>query len=225
MCGRFTNRLTWREIVALYRLTVPVAPERNLPARYNICPTQVIDAVIECEGKRELVPMHWGLVPSWWKKTLKELPSTFNARAETVASKPMFRAAFRRNRCIVPASGFYEWKPTPTGKQPYYISARDGSPLSFAGLWDEWKNIETDEPVKSCTIIVTAANEFTRIIHDRMPVILDPVQFGPWLTGVAATELLKPAPEDLLQMWPVSRRVNSSRALGDDPALIEKVAI
>jgi putative SOS response-associated peptidase YedK len=88
MCGRFTNRLTWREIVALYRLTVPATPEQNLPARYNICPTTTIDAVIERNAKRELVRMRWGLVPSWWKKPAKETPSTFNARAETVAEKP-----------------------------------------------------------------------------------------------------------------------------------------
>ncbi|MGB7456518.1 MAG: SOS response-associated peptidase family protein [Pseudolabrys sp.] len=94
MCGRFTNRLTWREIVALYRLSVPATPERNLPARYNICPTDTIDAVIEREGKRELMSMRWGLVPSWWKKKAKEAPASFNARAETVAEKPMFREAF-----------------------------------------------------------------------------------------------------------------------------------
>ena len=105
MCGRFTNRLTWREIVALYRLTVPAAPERNLPARYNICPTQTIDTVIEREGKRDLVPMRWGLVPSWWKKTAKETPSTFNARAETVAEKPMFRSAFKRQPLPDPGLG------------------------------------------------------------------------------------------------------------------------
>ena len=159
MCGRFTNRLTWREIVALYRLTVPATPERNLPARYNICPTTMIDAVIERDAKRELVPMRWGLIPSWWKKKAKEAPSTFNARAETVAEKPMFRSAFKRNRCLIPASGYYEWQNTPTGKQPYYYTARDGSPLTIAGLWDEWKDIETGEPLKSCTMIVTNANE------------------------------------------------------------------
>jgi putative SOS response-associated peptidase YedK len=120
MCGRFTNRLTWREIVALYRLTVSATPERNLPARYNICLTQTIDTVIEREGKRDLVPIRWGLVPSWWKKTAKETPSTFNACAETVTEKLMFRAAFKRNRCLIPASGYYEWKSTPTGNQPYY---------------------------------------------------------------------------------------------------------
>ncbi len=221
MCGRFTNRLTWREFVALYRLSVPVTPERNLPARYNICPTQTISAVIE---RAALVPMRWGLVPAWWKKSAKEVPSTFNARAETVATKPMFRAAFKRNRCLVPASGYYEWLGTPTGKQPYYYTARDGSPLTFAGLWDEWKDIETGEPSKSCTIIITSANGLATKVHDRMPVLLQPKDFDYWLAGSAGTELLKPAPNDYLQVWPVSRRVNRSRAAGDDPTLIDRVA-
>jgi putative SOS response-associated peptidase YedK len=90
MCGRFTNRLTWREIVALYRLSVPATPERNLPARYNICPTDTIDVVIRCDAKRELVPMRWGLIPAWWKKSAKEVPATFNARAETVLQSQCF---------------------------------------------------------------------------------------------------------------------------------------
>ncbi len=221
MCGRFTNRLTWRELVALYRLTVPAAPELNLPARYNICPTTTIDAVIERDAKRELVPMRWGLVPSWWKKKAKETPATFNARAETVAEKAMFRAAFKRTRCLIPASGYYEWKAMPDGKQPYYFSAPDGSPLTIAGLWDEWKDIETGEPLKSCTMIITVANEYVSKIHDRMPVLLQQKDFDIWLTGKAGIELLKPAPDDYLQMYPVSRRVNSSRAPGDDPTLIQ----
>ncbi len=95
----------------------------------------------------------------------------------------MFRTAFKRSRCVIPASGYYEWKPTPTGKQPYYISARDGSVLSFAGLWDEWHDVESGEIIRSCTIIVTEANTFTRPIHDRIPVILE--QFEPWLAGAA----------------------------------------
>jgi putative SOS response-associated peptidase YedK len=224
VCGRFTNRLTWREIVALYCLNVPLVPERNLPARYNICPTDTIDAVIESGGKRELVPMRWGLISNWWKKSAKEMPATFNARAETVATKPMFRDAFRRSRCLIPASGYYEWLPTSSGKQPYYYTAFDGSPLTFAGLWDEWKDIETGERVKSCTMIVTKANALAAKVHDRMPVLLRPYDFDDWLAGRAHTELLKPAPDDYLQAWPVSRRVNSSRAPGDDPALIEQIA-
>lgn len=191
MCGRFTQHYTWQELVAPYRLTVPA---RNLQPRYNIAPTTRIDVVIPRGGDRlELLPMRWGLIPSWWKKSAKEVPSTFNARAESVAEKPMFRDAFIRARCVVPASGYYEWKPTPSGKQPYYLSARDGSVLSFAGLWDEWHDIETGEIVKSCTIIVTAANDFTRRVHDRMPVVLE--QFEPWLTGAANAEVPKPAPE------------------------------
>jgi len=155
MCGRFTQQYTWREIVALYQLTQPAL---NLQPRYNIAPTTTIDAVIpNSRNHLELVRMRWGLIPSWWKQTAKEAPSTFNARAETVATKPMFRAAFKRSRCVVPASGYYEWKATPTGKQPYYISAADGSVLSFAALWDEWQDIESGDIVKSCTIIVTNA--------------------------------------------------------------------
>jgi len=127
MCGRFINRLTWREIVALYRLTVPATPERNLPARYNICPTTSINAVIERDAKRELLPMRWGLVPSWWKKKAKETPSTFNARAETVAVKTMFRSAFKRARCLIPAYGYYEWQNSPTGKHDF-----NGSPVSMS---------------------------------------------------------------------------------------------
>jgi putative SOS response-associated peptidase YedK len=218
MCGRFTQAYTWRELVALYRLTQPAI---NLQPRYNIAPTTTIDAVIPHSGDRfELVRMRWGLIPSWWKKTAKEVPSTFNARAETVAEKPMFRAAFKRSRCVIPASGYYEWKPTSSGKQPYYISASDNSVLSFAGLWDEWQDIETSEPVKSCTIIVTTANAFTRSIHDRMPVLLSGDQLTQWFAGTAGAELLRSAADGALQMWPVSRRVN--RVGHDaDPTLIE----
>ena len=219
MCGRFTQAYTWRELYELYRLTCPPV---NTQPRYNITPTTMIDVVVPHEAGRDLVSMRWGLIPSWWKKTAKETPSTFNARAETVAEKPMFRAAFKRSRCLIPASGYYEWKATPTGKQPYYISAHDASVLSFAGLWDEWRDIETGEAVKSCTVIVTDANALTRQIHDRMPVVIAPEQFEPWLTGVSGTELLKPAPEDMLQMWPVSRKVN--RVGNDsDPTLIDVI--
>jgi hypothetical protein len=126
MCGRFTRMYTWRELVALYRLTDP-SPPSNLQPRYNICPTTQIDAVVEREGKRTLEQMRWGLIPSWWSKSLKEMNlATFNARAETVASKPMFRSAFKRNRCIIPASGYYEW-------QTLVVQGRPGSPRPREG--------------------------------------------------------------------------------------------
>ena len=151
------------------------------------------------------------------------MPASFNARAETVVDKPMFRDAFKRNRCVIPASGYYEWLKGADGRQPYFISAAEGGVLSFASLWDRWKNPETGEPVISCTIIVTDANALTRPIHDRMPVVLDKADIVPWLSGKTGIELLKPAAEDRLRMWPVSRRVNKTGTGDDDPTLIDEV--
>jgi putative SOS response-associated peptidase YedK len=222
MCGRFTYKLTWGEIVALYRLTLDQPPQ-NTRARFNVCPTTPIDTVISKDEKRWLVPTRWGLIPNWWSKPIKELKlATFNARAETVTEKPMFRSAFKSNRCLIPMSGYYEWQDTPDGKQPWYFTARDGSPaLTIAGLWDEWKDKTSGETLKSCTMIITRPNKFVAEVHDRMPVLLAERDFEPWLSGEAGTELLKPAPEDALQRWPVSKRVNSSRAPDDDPTLIQ----
>ena len=144
-----------------------------MPARYNICPTDIIDVVIERNEKRELVPMRWGLVPSWWKRPLRDFKvATFNARAETVEDKATFRFAFRRTRCLIPASGYYEWRAEAGSKQPYYFTARNGKPLTIAGLWDEWQNVETDEKLCSCTMMITKANKFVSDFHDRMPVLL-----------------------------------------------------
>jgi putative SOS response-associated peptidase YedK len=177
MCRRFGPALHLGRIQDLYEL--PDGPARNLRAHYNVAPTDPVNVVkTTAEGARELVSMRWGLIPWWWKKPLKQLPPSFNARAETVADKPMFRDAFRRNRCVIPASGYYEWLKRPDGRQPYYITATDGSALSFVGLRDRWKNPETGEPVISCTIIVTEANELTRPIHDRVPVLLDRADSG-----------------------------------------------
>ena len=200
MCGRFTVKMTWAEIVALYWLTLD-RPPHNLPPRYNVCPTDPIDVVTEHDGKRDIARMRWGLVPRWWSKPLKELrAATFNARAETIETKPFFRDAFKRTRCLIPMSGYYEWQDTPSGKQPWYFTARDGSPiLTAAGLWDEWKNRETGERLKSCTMIITEPNDFAAEIHDRMPVFLMEDQFAPWLSGQAGAGILKPAPNDFLQ--------------------------
>ena len=137
--------------------------------------------------------MRWGLIPGWRKKSAKEVPSTFNARAETIADKPMFRWAFKRTRCIVPASGYYEWRTVDGTKQPYFISAADGSVLSIAGLWDQWKDPASGEAISSVTLIVNAANDFTRSIHERMPVFLGQEDHDAWLTRKAGGELLRPA--------------------------------
>lgn len=224
MCGRFTAKMTWAEIVALYRLTVD-RPPHNLQPRFNVCPTDPIDVVIEQASERDLVRMRWGLVPWWWSKPLKELrASTFNARAETVATKPFFRDAFKRSRCLIPASGYYEWKATPSGKQPYYFSRTDGEPMTFAGLWDEWKDHATGEKLKSCTMVVTEPNDLAAEIHDRMPVALGRSNFDAWLKD-GGTDLLVPAADGVLQRSPVSMRVNSSRAPDDDATLIEPIVV
>jgi putative SOS response-associated peptidase YedK len=224
MCGRFTYLLTWEQIVRLYRLALN-QPAQNTRARYNVCPTTTIDTIVEREGKRGLARMRWGLVPSWWSKPLKDLRlATFNARAETVADKPFFRSAFKRTRCLIPVSGYYEWQETPSGKQPYYFTARDGSPaLTTAGVWDEWHDKASGETLKSRTMVITEPNNFVADIHDRMPVLLADKDFEPWLNGSAGLELVKPAPDDLLQSWPVSKRVNSSRASDEDATLIDSV--
>jgi putative SOS response-associated peptidase YedK len=221
MCGRFTRQYTWEQLQAIYSLSPSGS---NLQPRYNIAPTTTIDAVVELEGKRMLVPMRWGLVPSWWKKKAKETPATFNARAETVAEKPMFRAAFERRRCIIPASGYYEWKTTKYGKQPYYFTPRKGDILSIAGLWEEWKDIETGKPLQSCTMIITAANKAVGAIHDRMPVLLQRSQFEPWLSTRAGAEVLTPAPETFLDIREVSKRVNKT-GNDEDPPLINPIAM
>jgi putative SOS response-associated peptidase YedK len=223
MCGRFTQKFSWHEVRDLYEL---VGAAHNLQTHYNIAPTDKVEVVrLAAEGTTELVSMRWGLIPYWWKKPIKQVPATFNARAETVASTPMFRDAFKRHRCIVPASGYYEWLKRPDGKQPYFMSAADGGVLSFAGLWDRWKNPETGELVTSCTIIVTDANALTGAIHNRMPVVLDNADVRRWLNGTGGTELLRPAGEDRLRMWPVSRRVNKTGTSDEDPTLIDEITV
>jgi putative SOS response-associated peptidase YedK len=219
MCGRFTQLYSWPELVALYRLTMlPV----NLQPSYNICPTDPADVLLPKEsGGLDFVRMRWGLVPYWWSKPLKQVPATFNARSDTVATKPMFRDAFKRRRCVIPMSGFYEWRQMADGKQPFFISGDEAPVLSVAGLWDNWKNRETGETIRSCTMIVTEANPFMSEFHDRMPVFVGQETLQPWLEGKAGTETLLPASAAHLKAWPVSRRVNSSKADKDDRTLIE----
>jgi putative SOS response-associated peptidase YedK len=183
------------------------------------------DTIVAHEAERELVEMRWGLVPFWWNKPLKELRlATFNARVETVTTKPFFREPFKNKRCLMPVSGYYEWQDTPEGKQPWYFTARDGSPvLTIAGLWDEWSNRETGEGLNSCAMIITEPNEFVAEVHDRMPVLLKHEQFEHWLSGGMSVEELKPVENDYLQRWAVSKRVNSSKADSNDPTLIDAV--
>jgi putative SOS response-associated peptidase YedK len=221
MCGRFTQQYSWAEI---HRLADLIGQPRNLRPRYNIAPTTEIDTIFATDEGRELHAMRWGLVSSWWKKPLGELPSTFNARAETVAEKPMFRAAFKSRRCIIPASGFYEWTGEKGHKTPHYFSSVSGEPLALAGLWEHWRDPASGEDMPSATIIVGDANNWMRRFHDRMPVIVDWRDAGAWLTGENAGALLRPAPDDALQEWIVSTRVNKAGVGDDAPALVERVA-
>jgi putative SOS response-associated peptidase YedK len=150
--------------------------------------------------------------------------ATFNARIETVTTKPFFREPFRKKRCLIPVSGYYEWEDRSDGKQPHYFTARDGPPvMTIAGLWDEWKNRETGERIKSCAMIITEPNELVAEVHDRMPVILQPDHFDHWLSGNMVVGELQPAPTEHLQRWAVSKRVNSSKVNKDDAMLIEPV--
>ena len=184
--------------------------------RYNIAPTQFIAAIRNSEdAARELVMLRWGLVPFWAKD-----PSLgnrmINARAETVAEKPAYRAAYRHRRCIVLADGFYEWRKEGNVKTPYFISVSNGQAFGLAGLWESWSDKESGESLQTTTLITTAANEFMAPLHHRMPVILEANTAGEWLAG--STELLDDvaAITPPLQAWPVDRRVNNARNEGED---------
>ncbi|MBA8904182.1 putative SOS response-associated peptidase YedK [Phyllobacterium sp. P30BS-XVII] len=201
---------------------VPATP-RNLQPRYNITPTSQVGVITKSEdGANHYSEKRWWLVPGWWSKTLKDVPATFNARKEDISGKPMFRNALKKRRCLIPCSGFFEWTGPKTDRQPWFISAKDGRPLTFAGLHETWKDRVTDELVESCTIITAAANEFMKPIHDRMPVILQPEDWAEWLQE-PNEELLRSAPEDTLQAWPVSKNVNKNDYRGTDTAVAVEI--
>ncbi len=222
MCGRFTQHYTWEEVHAFLSV---FGPARNLQPHYNIAPTDIVDVIqLNKEGDRELVSIRWGLVPGWWKKTAREMPATFNARAESVADKPMFRDAFKSRRCIIPASGFYEWTGAKGAKQPHLFTAADDSPvLGLAGVWDRWRDPASGDEILSCTIIVCSASEWMQRFHDRMPVILEPKDFDGWLRGSLGPAALRCAAESALRSWPVSPRLNRTGVAGDDPTIIEPI--
>ncbi|WP_119462925.1 SOS response-associated peptidase [Rhodospirillaceae bacterium SYSU D60014] len=220
MCGRYTHALTWREIVRLYRITEPPAERApNLEPRYNMAPTQQAPVVRYNPetGGRSLDLLRWGLVPHW-AKDMTIGNKLINARADGIDTKPSFRSAFAKRRCLVLASGFYEWKKEGANKQPYAITLMDGS-MCFAGLWENWKTPEGDW-LRTFTIITTEANDLVAPIHNRMPVILDPADHAVWLGEQPAEAeelkaLLRPYPAEKMTAYPVSSRVNSPK--NDDP--------
>lgn len=219
MCGRYTITSAPEVLRALFGY----AEQPNFPARFNIAPTQPIPIVRLFEGKRQFVLVRWGLLPSWVKDP-KAFSLLANARGETARDKPAFRAAMKYRRCLIPADGFYEWQARGSGpKQPFYIHAKSGEPLAFAGLWESWMGPNGEE-METAAIVTTAANETLGPIHDRMPVIIPPEAFDLWLnTGAVDAEtaqaLIAPAPGDLLEAYPVSTAVN--RTANDNPKLLE----
>lgn len=200
------------------------------PPRYNIAPSQRIVAVTQPESgqPRALERFRWGLVP-FWADDAQIGNRMINARGESVDSKPAFRAAFRKRRCLVPADGYYEWKTVKNGKQPYLIERHDGGMLAIAGLWEEnHKASESGEVLRTCTLVTTDANPSTRQIHDRMPVMVLPEDHDRWLDPAvrdrdALRSLLRPAPDELLRATAVSRHVNSPTH--DDPSCVEPVEV
>jgi putative SOS response-associated peptidase YedK len=222
MCGRFTQKAPWEKVKKEFK----VASDSGtlIKPRFNIAPAQMIAAVRVLEGARELSALKWGLVPAWAKEA--EIGHRMiNARAETLSEKPSFREAFRRRRCIIPASGFYEWQKKGSGaKQPYYFYLKDKDVFGFAGLWEEWLDKETGEVLETCTIITTEANQVLEPVHDRMPVILKPEDYEQWLdpqenVSERLQKLLAPYPPAEMTSHAVSRSVNYPDA--DSPELIE----
>jgi putative SOS response-associated peptidase YedK len=214
MCGRITLRVAPEALASHFG----VSKLDYLP-RFNIAPTQDVATVRDSGEGRELAFLRWGLIPSWAKDT-KIGTRLINARAETVAEKPAFRSAFKHQRCLIPADGFFEWQNDGGRKKPHYITLQDGGLFAFAGLWEEWQP-EGSETIRSCTIITTGANELVRLLHDRMPVILEPGDYAGWLNPTArpAEELLpllQPFPSDKMRAYPVSSIVNSPRNQGPE---------
>lgn len=220
MCGRFVQKLPPEELVETFGAEGPVP---NVPARYNAAPTQAI-AVVRFNpktGRRSIDPLRWGLVPNG-EKDLKGGAKLINARSETLAERRSFAKAFQARRCLVPADGFYEWAPDRT---PHFVRRVDGRPMVFAGLWEGWKDPQSEEWVRTFTIVTADAIERLRPIHHRMPVMLEPEQWPAWLGEDAASPvqlraLLAPPADLPVEAYPVSVRVNAVR--NDDPTLMDR---
>ena len=220
MCGRFT--LTDPNVDLAVQFNLPEIPD--MQPRYNIAPTQPVAAVRATRdgSARELVMLQWGLIP-FWAKDPTIGARMINARSETAAEKPSFRAAFRRRRCLIVADGFYEWQKQNGAKQPFFIHLRDARPFAFAGLWEHWEGPD-DSIIESCTLLTCNPNDFLRTVHNRMPVILDPGDYDLWLDQQVQDPerlqpLLRPYPAREMEVYPVSRFVN--KPANDSPQCIE----
>ena len=211
MCGRYVLAGTPDDYIDFFG--VDRLATEALEPNYNVAPTDPVYAIAEWESERVLGAMKWGLIPHW-AKDRKGIQ--INSRAETVATKAMFRDSFRRKRCLIPANGFYEWEPKEVGRTPHFIYRSDGFPMGFAGLWATWKDPESGELLRTTSIITTTASEATADIHARTPLILDPAVWDAWLdrdlTDPDQVEgLLQPIPADVITEHAVDSEVNSVR--------------
>jgi putative SOS response-associated peptidase YedK len=210
MCGRFAHTLPHEAMARLFDATL----SNDLPEvpNYNVCPTNPVAAVISGDGTRRLTALRWGFIPAWYKKP-NDGPLLINARAETIATKPAFRDACRHRRCLIPATGFYEWTKDEDGTRwPHYFHHRDGSPMVFAGIWQAWQDMVT------CAIVSCAAGPSMSDIHHREPVTLAPEDWAKWLgeDGHGAASLMRASPQGRITRHAVDRAVNSNRATGQE---------
>lgn len=225
MCGRYASSTPPERLRRIFRTTNALP---NVPARYNLCPTQDVLAVRTHPktGERSLDLLRWGLIPHWAKDATIGA-RLINARAENLSDKPAFRDAFGRRRCLIPADAFYEWRDRTRPKQPYAIRRRDGEPMAFAGLWENWRAADGNW-LRSCTIVTTAANPLVAPLHDRMPAILEEADYPLWLGEQPAEAerllgLLRPFPGDRLEMFAVGPAVNDVRR--DEAGMLEPLAL
>jgi len=211
MCGRFAVTLPPDAMAQLFE----ARPANTLPdvPNFNVCPTNDVHVVRSSGDDRQLMPMRWGFIPHWYK-TPTDGPLLINARAETIAEKPAFRTACRERRCLIVATGFYEWTKTEDGKRlPWFVYRKDGEPMIFAGIWQDWGK---EDRAPTCAIVTTAANDDIGHIHKRMPLILEPDDWPLWLgeAGHGAAKLMQPGATGILGAYRVDPEVNSNRAHG-----------
>lgn len=224
MCGRYADFLTEQDLADAFAIAVAADDDRLLPPSYNVAPMQTVRVIRSREGERELDLARWGLVPSWAKD-----PSIgnrmINARVETIAQKPSFRTAFAKRRCIVPASGYYEWRAGPDGKTPFFIRPADSAPLPMAGLLEAWRPSPDAEWLITCSVVTTAARGDMREIHDRQPVMMRRDAWETWLDPEShPDDLFAAAAADApaLEWYEVGKDVGNVR--NNEPGLVEPVA-
>jgi len=223
MCGRFTLTTTWEELKTAFPEFEFILDDQFQPS-YNIAPTQQILTAFK-SSTFKVRHMRWGLIP-YWSKDPAIGNKLFNARCETIHEKPSFKHAYQKRRCVIFATGFYEWKKAEKQKIPYYFSSRNGDNIMFGGIWENWKNPESGEEVQSCAIITTSANGVVSPVHQRMPVIIPKDASHIWLNcdkpvGKEIKDLLQPIPDTDIVMHQVSKAVNS--AANNHPDCIKKV--